>query len=530
MDMDMVPLTPKIDLSITKVDSDDPLEPGDSLSYTLTARNHGPSDATGVIVSDILPEGVTFVSATPVETRTMDGKVIFEVGNLASGQTRTFTVNVRVNDDFFGTLLNEAWVEGNETETRTDNNHDEEETEVLEPVIDLQIVKVDSDDPVKSGDSFSYTLTARNNGPFDATGVEVSDILPERVTFLSATPVETRIMGDKVIFEVGDLAVGQSRTFTINVRVDDDFFGTLLNEAWIDGNERDTNPNNNHDDEPTVVLEPIIDLAITKVDSADPVDPGSVFSYLIQARNNGPNDATGVVVSDDLPDDVAFQSASLPHTVVDGKLMFNVGDLAVGETWQVTINVQVDNTFEGTLLNEVWIAGDQTESTLANNHDEEPTVVRVEPTAVSGTVFVDRNANGKLDAGEDRIPNVLITLSGVNFRGQNVNRTTTTNSSGFYAFTDLMPGTYSLKETQPATYLGRQLFDGEDEVGDNGDGMQTGLDGFRAPKLNADDDFDPDRFDGVSLLAGANGSGYNFGELMHGLTKRDFIHELVWNF
>jgi hypothetical protein len=60
--------------------------------------------------------------------------------------------------------------------------------------------------------------------------------------------------------------------------------------------------------------------------------------------------------------------------------------------------------------------------------------------------------------------------------------------------------------------------------------MQTGLDGFRAPKLNADDDFDPDRFDGVSLLAGANGSGYNFGELMHGLTKRDFIHELVWNF
>src|SRR3954464_6897794 len=52
------------DLTITKADSPDPVAVGSTLTYTLQVQNLGPDPATGVIVTDQLPKGVDFVSAT----------------------------------------------------------------------------------------------------------------------------------------------------------------------------------------------------------------------------------------------------------------------------------------------------------------------------------------------------------------------------------------------------------------------------------------------------------------------------------
>ena len=57
-------VTPSADLSIAKSDSADPVLPGDSLTYTVTVSNAGPSAANDVAVTDTLPAGVTFVSSS----------------------------------------------------------------------------------------------------------------------------------------------------------------------------------------------------------------------------------------------------------------------------------------------------------------------------------------------------------------------------------------------------------------------------------------------------------------------------------
>lgn len=530
------------DLAIDKEIDEAAAVPGEQLHFTIVVTNTGPTTAEDVVFTDELPPEVGFVSATAsngaqvfrsisddFEGGTSVERLSADLGDMAAGATVTINIVTDVRQNLSSDKVKNIAEVSAPNEPDTSNNMDMDMVPVT-PKIDLAITKVDSDDPLEPGNEFSYTLTATNNGPSNATGVEVSDILPDGVTFVSATPVVTRTMADKFIFEVGDLAVGQSRTFTINVRVNDDFFGTLLNEAWVKGNEEETNLDNNHDDETTVVVEPVIDLAITKVDSKDPVAPGEVFSYVVHAVNNGPFDATGVVVTDELPADVSFQSASVqPNSQAGGDLVFNVGDLAVGETWDVTINVQVDHLFEGTLLNEVQIVGHQRETRTDNNFDDEPTLVLIEPATIAGTVFVDGNDNSRLDAGEQRIPDVPIQLIGMDFRGNSVNRTMVTDSQGNYRFTNVMPGQYSIAETQPATYLGRKLLDGGDELGDNGDGVDTGLDGFKAPDLNDNDEVDSDRFDGIELLAGNNGTRYNFGELVTGLSKRDHIREAIWN-
>jgi len=55
----------RADLSITKTDSPDPVTVGAALNYSIQVTNAGPDTATGVVVTDVLPKGVTFVSATP---------------------------------------------------------------------------------------------------------------------------------------------------------------------------------------------------------------------------------------------------------------------------------------------------------------------------------------------------------------------------------------------------------------------------------------------------------------------------------
>ena len=82
---------------------------------------------------------------------------------------------------------------------------------------------------------------------------------------------------------------------------------------------------------------------------------------------------------------------------------------------------------------------------VSNNFGELP------PSSLSGTVYRDLNANGMLDAKEPGLSSVTITLSGTNDLGP-VKLTTTTNSTGSYAFMNLRPGSYTITETTPAGF------------------------------------------------------------------------------
>ncbi len=121
------------------------------------------------------------------------------------------------------------------------------------------------------------------------------------------------------------------------------------------------------------------------------------------------------------------------------------------------------------------------------------------PAQLSGFVYVDEGANGGVrddgvkQAGETPIPGTTVTL----FRVVDANTTTsvgqtTTDATGFYQFSNLTPGTYEVRETQPATFN-----DGKDTPGSTG-----GI----APQN--------DRLVTIPLVAGANSQNNNFGELL----------------
>jgi cyclophilin family peptidyl-prolyl cis-trans isomerase len=74
---------------------------------------------------------------------------------------------------------------------------------------------------------------------------------------------------------------------------------------------------------------------------------------------------------------------------------------------------------------------------------------------VTGTAFVDANANGARDAGETALPGIIVNLSGTaSATGAAVNLSTAANANGAYTFTGVVPGTYHLTSGPGGAFLG----------------------------------------------------------------------------
>ena len=109
------------DLSLTKTASPNPGQVGINLSYRITATNNGPGAATNVVVTDTLPAGVTFVSATTTQGSCHGtGPVNCNLGGLAVGASAIVTIVVTPASS--GQIINSATVSASESDFDTSNN------------------------------------------------------------------------------------------------------------------------------------------------------------------------------------------------------------------------------------------------------------------------------------------------------------------------------------------------------------------------------------------------------------------------
>jgi len=109
------------DLSITNTASPNPGQAGVSLSYRIIVTNRGPKPATNVTVTDTLPAGVTFVSATATQGNCNgSGPVICNLAGLDVDSSAIVTIVVLPASA--GQITNSATVSGSEPDFDSTNN------------------------------------------------------------------------------------------------------------------------------------------------------------------------------------------------------------------------------------------------------------------------------------------------------------------------------------------------------------------------------------------------------------------------
>ncbi len=256
------------------------------------------------------------------------------------------------------------------------------------------------------------------------------------------------------------------------------------------------------------------DELLIDADANNLITPGDVLRYTITIVNPSSNNAYDVVLTDRLTD---------PNLrLVPGSVVATAGQVRTADPVTSIVVVQFDSvrrnwgsvivTFDvriksplavpaGEVANQAIVAGANVAAEPSDDPDtpaeDDPTRTPVflppqpltDPASLSGYVYFDANTNGVRDGAEPGVASIPISLRGRTASGESVYLVTATGSDGYYEFTDLEPGVYRIIETQPP-----HLYDGKDTVGSLGGIARN------------------DRFLGVPVSAGDDGTDYNFGE------------------
>ena len=182
--------------------------------------------------------------------------------------------------------------------------------------------------------------------------------------------------------DIGSLPGGGTATITITVSVDAAVAeGTIItNTAQVAGDQADPDLANDEATEQTEVVVQA-DLILTKTDWPDPVLAGNTVTYTLTVQNNGPLDATGVLLTDTLPAETSFAWASVGCIGVGYTVTCDIGDVPSGSSDTVTIAAKVaDSTAPGTdLTNSATVTGDQPDPEPADNTATAITTVSAPP-------------------------------------------------------------------------------------------------------------------------------------------------------
>lgn len=335
-------------LSIVKATSAQSPLVGSAFTFRLTVRNDGPSAATGVVVTDRIPDGLLLAVARSTQGICAGAPaVVCQLGTLARGQTETIELTVTALRA--GPLTNGASVT---SEVPDPDPGDNTSNVPVEPAAkaDVEIRKLVSTRTTAPGTPVVYGLVVTDNGPNDAAGVKVTDPLPAGATVTSVTPSagSCRVASDAVLCQLGDLASGASATVRIEVVFAQ--VGTTRNVASAISLTPDPDLTNNQAE--TEVTSERADVAITKTASDRTVGLGDTVTYRIVATNNGPSTARGVFVTDPIPDGLAVLDVSTTSgtcTLPGASVRCALDDLALGESATVTVTARTVR--EGVIAN-----------------------------------------------------------------------------------------------------------------------------------------------------------------------------------
>lgn len=340
---------------------------GENFTYTIIVSNTGSAPARDIVVTDELPEGLTFIAADNGGTHSA-GIVTWKIPTLAIGQSLTLSLVVNINSDVpAGTLIrNIASVDSpdNIGDPITSDENPDSVTEVeIKAIANLVITKTVNQSNVVAGAPVTFSLTVANTGTSDALTVLVRDILPEGTSFISADNGGTLDNG-AVRWIIPIIKAGEQVTLNVTVATD----LNLISGDRIFNVAETSSPTDPDGTKESNIVDVTIDntsetteVTVTKSVSETNASPGDVLTYTIIVRNIGSVIARNVQVTDQLPDGLMPLNAS-DNGIIAGQIVsWTVNEIAPGEQVPLTLQVMVTQQ-EGSVINTVMVSG--------NNFDE----------------------------------------------------------------------------------------------------------------------------------------------------------------
>jgi uncharacterized repeat protein (TIGR01451 family) len=288
-----------VNFQVTKDDGRSQVQPGDSLTYTITIRNQNGTNANNVTATDTLPNGETAISASNggiVGSQYVTWNNIY----VPAYGTVTLTVTATVNQNANGSLTNQVNVGGavafdTDTVQATSNS--------------LTLSKSASTSEVFPGGMIEYTVQLQNTGNGNLTNVRATDNLPANVTVVDAGGGNTN--GNQITWNIGTLAANSTRT--LNYRIS---LGSFYQPGQIVTNNVTATADNGVNQQASATVQVIGNLPQTGWMNADLGGPSPflhpINALVKQAASGGSGNGAG------LPMTIWVSLAGLATGVIGG--------------------------------------------------------------------------------------------------------------------------------------------------------------------------------------------------------------------
>ncbi|MBV6653025.1 MAG: DUF11 domain-containing protein, partial [Mameliella sp.] len=392
-----------------------PFIPGQLVKYNITVYNEGMLSTTFLRVVDYAPDGLNLEDGGQYHLSAN----LFELPDLAPGDSVTMSVTYRIDDAFDGeTITNAAEIaQVNNVMNYTDidsnpyfingndNNEDDYSTATIsvDPalIFDLSLEKsVSGDGPFEPGEDVTFEITVSNEGILLAEDVVIQDYIPAGL-ILNDTDWE---VDNGIAFlkeAIDEIETGQSATVQVTFTIDPFYTGgTIVNSAevfsffnfpWTD--DQDSSPDNNNpdeddQDEELIVIESSFDLSLEKtVSSFGPYEPGDLVTFEFAVTNEGSVMATSVQINEQVPAGLTLEDSDWEMiTATRANLLAPIPVVMPGATETVEVTLRLNNGFSGvSISNYGEIAsyddmnensdGDSTPSNGSTQEDDDDTAV-----------------------------------------------------------------------------------------------------------------------------------------------------------
>jgi uncharacterized repeat protein (TIGR01451 family) len=347
---DVVASSSQVDLTLTTIGTPLTVFAGNNISYTETVTNGGPSAATGVSLTESIPNTTVVSASAPAgwTCTTTSTTVTCTDPSLASGASVNIPVVVSVAASDTTTPIT-ATSSLSATNAATTSNM------FNTPVIaacDLAVTNTGTPSPVAAGGVITYTQVVTNTGPSNCSTATFTEPFPTNTTFTSLTPVPTGwtcTTTGIISCSNPTVAPGSTSTFTVKVTVAAGAAaGTLITDtATVATTTRNTNSANNS----ASVVIPVAgatqaDLTVINSGSPNPVNAGQNVTYTQSVTNSGPAGATTVVLTETLPAGATFVSlaSSAGTCTTAAPYTCSIGSLALNATATVNFVVTASAT------------------------------------------------------------------------------------------------------------------------------------------------------------------------------------------
>jgi uncharacterized repeat protein (TIGR01451 family) len=293
---------------------------GKPYEYELKVTNISKMKLEGVEVVEAIPAALKI--SEPAGGTMRDGSLRFNVGILAPGESKTMRLGATPGSG--GQIGTCSSVSYNTTLCLSTN--------VVSPAIKL--VK-SMPNEVMVCDEIPIKFTVTNTGTGMARNVKIEENFPTGMTTVDGRPT--------IAIDAGNLGAGESKTLSLNAKVSKT--GQYTNKATAraeNGLTSDSAPVS------VTVRQPV--LAITKTGPQKQFI-GRPVTFEINVTNKGDGIARDLVVTDSLPADVKFESATEGGRSAAGKVQWALGELAPGASKKLSVTLSGHTA--GVLKNDV---------------------------------------------------------------------------------------------------------------------------------------------------------------------------------